>query len=148
MKTVRSPDLIGATIAGRYRVESLLGEGGMASVYLVQHTAIRKRMALKILRPELLRVPDAVLRFEREAIAAAQIDHPNVAAASDYGRTEDGAFFLVLELVEGQRLRDILQNGPLPLPRALLLAHQITSALLRAHELGIVHRDLFAASPP
>src|SRR5690349_12215445 len=91
---------IGTTIAGRYKVEGLLGAGGMGAVYLVQHTAIRRKMALKVLRPEMLKVPEVVARFEREAMAAANIDHPNVAAATDYGRTEDGGFFLVLELVE------------------------------------------------
>jgi serine/threonine-protein kinase len=133
--------MIGKTIAERYLVEAPLGEGGMGSVYLVQHTAIRKRMALKILHSELLRNPDAVARFEREAIAAAQIDHPHVVAASDYGRTEDGVFFLVLEFVEGQGLREVLTTqGALPIPRALHIARQITSGLARAHELGIVHR--------
>jgi serine/threonine protein kinase len=137
-------ELIGSTIAGRYRVESLLGVGGMGAVYLVQHTGIRKRLALKVLSQRMMRIPAVVARFEREAMAAAHIEHPNVAAASDYGRTEDGRFFLVLEYVEGEELRRALDDarGPMPAPRALSIARQITAALERAHDLGIVHRDL------
>ena len=135
--------VVGSTIAGRYKVERLLGQGGMGAVYLVQHTGIRKRLALKLLRSEFMAQPDVLARFEREAMAAAHLDHPNVAAASDYGRTEDGQFFLVLEYVEGQELRAIIeQTGALPLGRALFIARQIAGALARAHELDIVHRDL------
>lgn len=138
-----SAALIGSTIAGRYKVDGLLGEGAMGAVYLVQHTGIRKRMALKLLRPELMRNPAMLTRFEREAMAAAHLDHPNVASATDFGRTDQGRFFLVLEYVHGQELRTVMEGaGPLPLARALFIARQIASALLRAHELGIVHRDL------
>ena len=136
--------LVGTTIAGRYKVEKWLGEGGMGAVYLVQHTGIRKRLALKLLRPALSAIPAVLTRFEREAMAAAHLDHPNVAAAIDYGRTEDGRFYLALEYVEGQELRAALNKaqGPLPIARALFIARQIASALVRAHEVGIVHRDL------
>lgn len=135
--------LDGTTLVGRYKVERRLGEGGMGTVYLVQHTGIRKRVALKLLRAEFMAQPDVLARFEREAMAAAAIDHPNVAAATDFGRTEDGRFFLVLEYVEGRELRAVLdQSGPLPLGRALFIARQIASALARAHEVGIAHRDL------
>ncbi|MFO0573888.1 MAG: serine/threonine-protein kinase [Polyangia bacterium] len=140
--------LVGATLAGRYRVESLLGEGGMGAVYLVTHLGIRKRMALKLLRPELIAMPSALARFEREAMAAAHFEHPNVAAATDYGRIGDGAgagrFYLALEYVEGTELRRVIEasKGPLPPARALFLLRQVVSALCRASELGIVHRDL------
>ena len=136
--------LVGTTLVGRYKVERLLGQGGMGAVYLVYHTGIRKRMALKVLRADVMRNPAVLARFEREAMAAAHFDHPNVAAAHDYGRLDEGSFFLVLEYVEGQELRAALeqQKGPLPLPRALFIGRQLASALVRAHELGIVHRDL------
>ncbi|MBK7395089.1 MAG: hypothetical protein IPJ34_01990 [Myxococcales bacterium] len=71
--------ILGTTIAGRYRVESRLGEGGMGSVYRVEHTAMRKKLALKLLHREMTRQPEMVARFEREALAAAHIEHPNVA---------------------------------------------------------------------
>ena len=118
-------------------------------MYLVQHTGIRKMMALKLLRPELMRNPTMLTRFEREAMAAAHLDHPNVASASDFGRKDQGRFFLVLEYVQGQELRTVMEGaGPLSLARALFIARQITSALIRAHELGIIHRDMKPAHLP
>lgn len=134
--------LVGTTIAGRYKVESLLGSGGMGSVYLVQHAAMRKRYALKVLNSQTAQQPEMVARFEREALAAAHIDHPNIAVAIDFGKTEDGAFFLVLEYLEGQRLRDALAAGPMDVRRALHITRQIASALERTHQQGIIHRDL------
>ena len=133
---------IGSTIGGRYRVISLLGEGGMGAVYLVEHTLIRKRMALKVLNRDLMQNPEMVTRFEREALAAAHLDHANVVAATDLGRTEDGALFLVLEYVDGSNLRDVLSFGAMPAPRVLHIARQLVSALVRAHSLSCVHRDL------
>jgi serine/threonine-protein kinase len=120
----------------------VLGQGGMGDVYLVKHMVMRKRLALKLLRPELSQIAEFAARFEREALAAAHIDHPHVAAATDCGKAEDGTFFLALEYVEGQSLRQALQGGALPLERALHIAHQVARALKRAHELGITHRDL------
>jgi serine/threonine-protein kinase len=139
----RSPQsLVGVTVSGRYRIDRLLGEGGMGAVYQAEHTHMRKRCALKVLHPEMSRLPEIVARFEREAMAAAHIEHPHVAAATDFGKLDDGSFFLVLEFVEGKSLRDALDDGPFELGRALHVVRQICTALLRAHSLGIVHRDL------
>ncbi len=132
----------GRIVADRYRVERLLGEGGMGAVYLVEHVHMRKRYALKVLHPEVGENPEIVTRFEREALAAAHIDHPNVVAASDFGRTGEGGFYLVLEYVEGRSLAAVLESGPLPADRVLAIATQIGLALTRAHALGVVHRDL------
>jgi serine/threonine-protein kinase len=129
-------------LGGRYRIERLLGEGGMGAVYQAEHTHMRKRLAVKVLHPEMSRLPEVVARFEREAMAAAHIEHPNVAGATDFGKLEDGSFFLVLEYVEGQSLREAIGRGRLELGRALHVTRQIASALGRAHALGIVHRDL------
>jgi len=134
--------LLGTVISGRYRLESLLGEGGMGAVYLAEHTHMRKRLAVKVLHPEMTRLPEVVARFEREAMAAAHIEHPNVASATDFGKLEDGSFFLVLEYVEGRGLRDELRKGALDVARSFHIVRQIASALARAHSLGIVHRDL------
>jgi serine/threonine protein kinase len=134
--------MIGTIIGGRYKVLSLIGEGGMGAVFLVEHTVIRKRLALKVLNDQMMKSPEAVARFEREALAAAHIDHPNVVAATDSGRTESGALFVVLEYVDGRSLRDTLGDGPLPPPLSLHVARQVTSALVRAHGMGIIHRDL------
>ncbi|WP_394830831.1 serine/threonine protein kinase [Pendulispora rubella] len=138
-----APSFVGQIISGRYKVLELLGEGGMGAVYLAEHVHMRKRVAIKVLHPDMVGRAEVVARFEREAMAAAHIEHPNVAAATDFGRTDDGAFFLVLEYIEGIDLRTLLKDhGALEVGRALHVARQIASALMRAHELGIVHRDL------
>jgi hypothetical protein len=134
--------LVGLVLGGRYLIERLLGEGGMGAVYQAAHTHMRKRFAVKVLHPEMSRLPEVVARFEREAMAAAHIDHPNVAAATDFGKLDDGSFFLVLEYIEGSSLREAIDEGRLELGRAIHITRQIASALGRAHALGIVHRDL------
>ncbi|MCL2726337.1 MAG: serine/threonine protein kinase [Polyangiaceae bacterium] len=134
--------LIGKTIGGRYRIECVVGEGGMGVVYKAEHTLMRKRTAIKVLHPEMTRLPEAVARFEREAMAAAHIDHPHVVTATDFGKLDDGSFFLALEFVEGKGLREVIAEGRLELGRALHIGYQIASALSRAHALKIVHRDL------
>ncbi|HEU4411818.1 MAG TPA: protein kinase [Polyangiaceae bacterium] len=135
--------MVGALLSDRYRITSLIGEGGMGEVYLGEHVLMRKRVAIKVLHPDMMMHDEIVARFEREAMAAAHIDHPNVAAATDFGRTPEGSFFLVLEYIEGRSLREMLAGlGALPAARALHIVRQVTAALARAHELGIVHRDL------
>jgi serine/threonine-protein kinase len=114
----------------------------MGTVYAAEHMLLRKRVALKVLHPDMSRNPEMVARFEREAMAAGHIAHPNIAAATDFGRLDDGSFFLVLELVEGESLREALSGGRLDVDRAVHVAGQIASALSRAHGLGVVHRDL------
>ncbi len=145
-QSVRPPGgakaLIGTTIADRYRIEKLLGEGGMGAVYQAEHTLMRKRMAIKVLHPEMIRLPEVVQRFENEAIAAAHIDSPHVVTATDFGKLQDGSFYLALEFIEGKSLREVLAMGRLELGRALHIGRQIATALSRAHALKIVHRDL------
>ncbi len=133
---------IGTLLAERYRIDALVGEGGMGKVYSAEHVLMRKRLAVKVLRRELTSVPEVVARFEREAMAAGNIEHPNVAGATDFGKLDDGAIFLVLEFVSGHSLRDEIARGPLTVDRALHIARQIASALSAAHAQGIVHRDL------
>jgi len=133
---------VGQVVSGRYRIQQLLGEGGMGAVYLAEHTHMKKRVALKLLHPEMSQNAEVSARFEREAVAAAHIEHPNVAAATDFGKTDDGSFFLVLEYLEGTSLRDAMANGPLGAARSLRITRQIALALERAHAAGIVHRDL------
>jgi serine/threonine-protein kinase len=133
---------LGSVIAERYRIFSLLGEGGMGKVYLGEHVLMHKRVAIKILHRELTNLTDVVKRFEREAMAAGSIDHPNVAGATDFGKLADGSVFLVLEYVQGISLRSEIAEGAFGLVRSLHVARQIASALLGAHARGIVHRDL------
>ncbi|HEX3774592.1 MAG TPA: serine/threonine-protein kinase, partial [Polyangiaceae bacterium] len=133
---------IGTVLADRYRIDALVGEGGMGKVYSAEHVLMRKRLAVKVLHRELTTVSEVVARFEREAMAAANIEHPNVAAATDFGKLPDGAVFLVLEYVSGKSLRDEIAQGPFPVERSLHVARQIAAALAAAHLQGIVHRDL------
>jgi serine/threonine-protein kinase len=136
------PSLVGQVIGRRYQVESMIGTGGMGTVYRVLHVHMRKTLALKVLHRELLAVEEVVARFEREAIAAARIEHPNVAKATDFGRLEDGSFYLVMEFVSGLCLSSLLTTGSLEVERALSIAAQVAAAIGAAHEAGIVHRDL------
>jgi hypothetical protein len=136
------PSLVGTVLAGRYRVDGLLGEGGMGRVYLAEHVLMLKPVALKVLHPELTAIPDVVSRFEREAVAAARIDHPNVAQALDCGRLEDGSLYFALEYVAGRSLRAVLDEGAMGLERTLSIARQTATAMVAAHAVGIVHRDL------
>ncbi len=135
-------DRVGSVLAERYRLDALLGEGGMGRVYAAEHVMMRKRLAVKVLHRELTTVPEVVKRFEREAMAAAHIEDPHVAAATDFGKLPDGSVFMVMEFVEGRSLRDEIVRGPMPSDRALGIGRQIASALASAHALDIVHRDL------
>ncbi len=132
----------GVILADRYRIDQLIGEGGAGRVYAAEHVLLRKKVAIKILKSDRANVPDIVSRFEREAMAAANIEHPNIAAAIDFGRLGDGSVFLALEYVAGRSLRQELAKGPLSVARSLHIARQIASALAGAQALGIVHRDL------
>ena len=111
--------LVGRILSGRYRIDKVIGEGGMGVVYAAEHLHMHKRLAIKILHPEMSRSPEVVERFGREAMAAAHIDHPNVAAATDFGKLDDGSFFLVLEYIEGHSLREVIGRGRLQVPRVM-----------------------------
>ncbi|MHB1845593.1 MAG: serine/threonine-protein kinase, partial [Deltaproteobacteria bacterium] len=134
--------LLGRTI-DRYQVLERIGEGGMGAVYAVEHVMLRKRMAMKVLRPE-LGVHDELLgRFHQEAIAASRIGQENIVSVTDFGRTEDGVAYLVMEELRGVSLSQAIRSGSgLPPARAVAIAAQIARALEAAHAAGIVHRDL------
>jgi serine/threonine-protein kinase len=130
-------------VAGRYKVIKLLGEGGMGQVYLAEHSAIEKRIALKVLRAEYAHKGEIVTRFQQEAISASRIKHPNVLDVFDFGQLENGCFYLAMEFLEGNDLADELQRSRvLTAPRALPIAMQICRALSAAHAKGVVHRDM------
>lgn len=134
--------LVGRVIGDRYRVLELIGRGGMGAVYRAEHVHMKKPVAIKVLHRALTSQFEMVARFEREAISAGRIQHPRIAAASDFGRLEDGSFYLVLEYVEGTSLGELLLGGALPQDRATRIARQISDGLAAAHSHGIVHRDL------
>ena len=128
------------TRLGPYEVLSSLGAGGMGEVYRARDTRLGREVAVKII-PEALAGPQALERFEREARAVAQLSHPNILAIHDFGREGETAY-AVMELLEGETLRQRLGNGALPARKAVDLAAQIAEGLAAAHEKGIVHRDL------
>src|ERR1700722_1004965 len=133
---------LGDVVSDRYRIEAPLGEGGMGVVYRVEHLHLRKLFALKVLLPAWSSMAEIVTRFEREAVAAGNIQNPHVAAATDFGRLPDGSFFLVMEYVKGRTVRSALEAGAIEPARALHIMRGIVSGLSAAHAMGIVHRDL------
>jgi serine/threonine protein kinase len=134
---------IGRLIDGRYRVVELLAEGGMGTVFIAEHLKLRKMVALKTIHASFLGNEEVASRFAREAMASAQLEHPHVASAMDYGALPDGGAYLVLELVHGPSLSAQIEKvGPAPWPQVCAIAAQIADALCAAHSMGIVHRDL------
>ena len=133
---------IGQTIDGRYQIRELLGEGGMGAVYAAEHLSLRKQVALKVIHPEFAGNAEIAARFTREAMATAQLDHPNVASALDYGTLPDGGAYLVTQLVRGRSLESHRAAGRMPWRQVCDLGSQIADALTAAHAIHIVHRDL------
>ena len=141
LEAVQDP-LLGKTVAGRYRLISRLGAGGMSNVYLARHVLIDRLVAVKTLRRDLSRDPVQRDRFIREARAVNRINHENIVEITDFGETDDGLVYLVMEYVPGEPLLDALSEAPFAPCRALHVAEQIAGALGRAHQMGVVHRDL------
>ena len=135
--------LLGQTIDKRYRVEALLGEGGMGLVYRVTHTSLNKSLAIKVLRRENTRDPEVLARFRREAESASGIGNQHIVDISDFGELKDGSTYFVMECLEGLDLIDAIDVARrMPEERAVHIAIQICRALGAAHDAGIVHRDL------
>jgi eukaryotic-like serine/threonine-protein kinase len=133
----------GQLLAGKYRVERVLGQGGMGVVVAAHHVVLEQVVAIKFLLPEALHSAEAVQRFEREARAAVKIQSEHVARVTDVGRLENGAPYMVMELLRGRDLEVLLREaGPLPLADVADYVLQAGEAIAEAHGLGIVHRDL------
>ncbi len=129
----------------RYEIRSFLGAGGMGEVYRAHDTRLDREVAVKVLPEGLTEDPDRLLRFEREARAAAALHHANILAVHDVGEHE-GRSFLVTELLEGESLRNVIASGTLTLGRAIELGRQIATGLAAAHDAGITHRDIKPAN--
>lgn len=139
--------VIGTVLQERWRVEALLGRGGMGEVYLVEHLALGRREALKVLSPELAIDRRFVSRFRREGRAVNRLRHPNIVALYDFGKLDDGRFFLAMEYAEGDCVRDLLlRSEVLAIPNALHVLGQLAYAVHHAHTRGVIHRDLKPAN--
>jgi serine/threonine-protein kinase len=135
--------LVGQTLNGTYFIEQKIGSGGMGDVYRGIHKKLESPVALKIVKPGLLAHSTMIHRFEREARAASKLHHTNIVAVTDFGHSENGMLFMVMEYVTGKNLaRVIADDAPLPERRAVHIGGQILSALAEAHANGILHRDL------
>jgi eukaryotic-like serine/threonine-protein kinase len=129
------------TRVGPYEVRSLLGAGGMGEVFLAHDERLRRDVAIKVLPAQFSTDPDRLRRFESEARAASQLNHPNILTVFDVG-TDNGQPYVVSERLEGETLRDRLVRGPVGEREALEWARQVARGLAAAHGRGIVHRDL------
>ena len=140
-------------LSSRYLLEKRLGRGAMGQVYLARdQNLVTRRVAIKTVRPdilndEMLQEGEAIARFEREARAAASIRHPNVVDVTDFGKSPEGVFFLVMEYVDGESLYQLLRReGTLDIPRTITILGQVVAGVEAAHDEGILHRDLKPAN--
>ena len=134
--------MLGRVIAGRYRLEARIGEGGMGVVYRARHVLIDRVVAVKLIRPDLRGETHLRAWMLREARAANRVDHAHIIDIHDIGETEEGELYLVMEYLVGTSLSSELARGPTPLARGVDILEQMCAALARAHDLGVVHRDL------
>ena len=138
--------ILGKTI-GRYVIDRFLGEGGMGRVYEAHHaTLANKRYAVKVLLGDAGATPSMRKRFAKEAESASRLVHPNVVGVIDYGSTEGGLPYIVMDFVDGRSIAEMIEDGPIAVPHALRLARAICDGLAYAHEAGVVHRDLKPAN--
>ncbi len=140
---VELPDpLLGRTVAGRFVIAERIGAGGMGVVYRARHEVVGRDVAIKFLSPDLAFEPANRTRFLREARAANRINHEHIIDITDFGETDDGLVYLVMEFLDGTPLNVAIAQGAIPLERTMRIGLQIAQAMARAHELHVVHRDL------
>jgi len=143
LKTIFDDSLIGTVLKEAYRIEEQIGIGGMGAVYRVTQLRLGRSVALKVLLPKFNSAPDIVKRFFREARILSQLNHPNIISIIDFGNTEDGLVYMVMEYLEGQTLLDYVPRGKgLDEDLILQLMSQIGQGLAAAHQLPLIHRDL------
>ena len=128
---------------GQYRLKRLLGAGGMGEVYLAEHRLLKRPCALKLIKAGKTDDPRTLARFEREVQSIATLSHWNTVEIFDYGSTDDGTFYYVMEYLPGLSIADLIErHGPLPAERVVYLLEQVCDALSEAHGIGLVHRDV------
>ena len=140
-ETSATPSLVGQVLDNKYRVIKLLGEGGMGEVYAAQHLHIEKRVAVKVLKAEIVSNAEAVKRFQQEAAASSSIKHQNIIGIDDFGQLPDGRFYMYMELLDGTPLDQLIQQ-PLTADRLLNILIQSCHGLAAAHAKNIIHRDM------
>jgi serine/threonine-protein kinase len=133
---------VGKLLAGQYRVLEPIGQGGMGAVYVVEHTHLQKKFAAKILNADLARKPDAIARFELEAVSASKLDHDNIVSILNFGHGDDGTVYLIMELLRGETLEQRLRRGLPSAEETILTIIPVCRALHAAHAAGITHRDV------
>jgi TPR repeat protein/tRNA A-37 threonylcarbamoyl transferase component Bud32 len=137
----------GSIVRGKYQIISKVGQGGMAAVYKALHVRLKEPRALKVINPELASDANFVRRFEQEAIFSRKLQHPNAVRVDDIDEAEDGRPFIVMEYVEGENLKDVIEReAPLPVEQVCSIVKQVAAALDAAHRLGLVHRDIKPAN--
>ena len=142
-RTMRPVPSVPRTVDNKYRIEQLLGRGGMGAVYRARDMRLDRLVALKVVRAELLGDPEARRRFRREAQIVARLQHPSIVAVYDYGTFPDGGAYLVMELVRGEDLRHVLQReGRLDSAESMQILTAVCAAIGAAHREGVLHRDL------
>ncbi|RMH42860.1 MAG: serine/threonine protein kinase, partial [Deltaproteobacteria bacterium] len=135
--------LLGTVVGDRYLLTERIGHGASGTIYAAEHTTLRRKVAIKVLHDELSRDDLAIERFRRAATTVGEIDNDHIVAIHDFGRTADGRLYLAMELLEGETLHDRLEReGQLPIDLAVDIAGQLAEALMEAHAVGYVHRDL------
>lgn len=141
--TVNADELLGKVLDGRYRIDSVLGFGGFGMVFRGVQTSIQRPIAIKTLRPHLAMEPTFFERFKREAETASRLRHPNIITVFDFGRTSEGLCYFVMELLEGESLRErVRRAGPMTLREAVAVIEQVALGVGHAHHQNVIHRDL------
>ena len=134
---------LGTLLDGKYRIDSFITAGGMGSVYRAVHVMLDKTVAVKVIKNELVTSDEVVARFQREARATSNLNHPNIVSVYDLGQTPDGTLYIAMEFIDGPSLKDVIRrNGPLTPRESIDILRQVASALSAAHRKQIVHRDL------
>jgi serine/threonine-protein kinase len=133
----------GVVLDAKYRLDSMIAEGGMGSVYKATHVMLGKTVAIKLIKSAIVTSPEIVRRFQREARAATALNHPNIVSVYDLGQTADGTLYIAMEFIDGPSLKSVIQAGRgIPAPRTIAILRQVASALAVAHRANIIHRDL------
>jgi len=143
LTAIKKDSLIGTVLGGRYEIEERIGGGAMGEVYKAKHRLMKRQVAIKMMHPQTISGASALKRFQKEAEMASALNHPNILTVHDFGVSDDGSPYLVMNYLEGKSLTDLIENnGHLDVQRSLHIFRQLCQGLGHAHEKGVIHRDL------